>query len=140
MNTFSLRMTFIFLAKYPITIKSNDSFCCPKSPFQMKVIFHYILEIKDPEEESQSPKPKRSRFKFPLSGIVSSPYASPQCLLKYRVKAAVCQEVLEHFLLPSVEKLYREVDFSFQYDVAPAHTTLPAVNSSENFHGKFCYV
>ena len=34
------------------------------------------------------------------------------------VNAAIYQEILEHFMLPSADKLY----FIFQQDLAPAHT------------------
>ncbi len=32
------------------------------------------------------------------------------------------QDILEHFMLPSADKLYRDADFIFQQDSAPAHT------------------
>ncbi len=32
------------------------------------------------------------------------------------------QEILEHFMLPSADKLYGDSDFIFQQDLAPAHT------------------
>ncbi len=32
------------------------------------------------------------------------------------------QEILEHFMLPSADKLYGDADFIFQQDLAPAHT------------------
>ncbi len=39
-----------------------------------------------------------------------------------RVNAAIYQESLEHFMLPSADKLYGDADFIFQQDLAPAHT------------------
>ncbi len=30
--------------------------------------------------------------------------------------------MLEHFMLPSADKLYGDADFIFQQDLAPAHT------------------
>ncbi|KAJ8399602.1 hypothetical protein AAFF_G00410130 [Aldrovandia affinis] len=41
---------------------------------------------------------------------------------KSKVNAAVYQEILEHFMLPSADKLYGDADFIFQQDLAPAHT------------------
>ncbi len=38
------------------------------------------------------------------------------------VNAAIYQEILEHFMLPSADKLYGDADFIFQQDLAPAHT------------------
>ncbi len=38
------------------------------------------------------------------------------------VNAAIYQEMLEHFMLPSADKLYGDADFIFQQDLAPAHT------------------
>ena len=37
------------------------------------------------------------------------------------VTAAICQEVLEHFLLPTAEQLFGGDEFTFQHDLAPAH-------------------
>ncbi len=47
---------------------------------------------------------------------------SPLCFLKSTVNAAIYQEILEHFMLPSADKLYEDADFIFQQDLAPAHT------------------
>ncbi len=38
------------------------------------------------------------------------------------VNASIYQEILEHFMLPSADKLYGDADFIFQQDLAPAHT------------------
>ncbi len=40
----------------------------------------------------------------------------PLCFLKSKVNAAVYQEILEHFMLPSADKLYGDADFLFQQD------------------------
>ncbi len=40
----------------------------------------------------------------------------PLCFIKSKVNAAICQEILEHFMLPSVDKLYGDADFLFQQD------------------------
>ncbi len=46
----------------------------------------------------------------------------PLCFLKFTVNAAIYQDILEHFMLPSADKFYGDVDFIFQQDLAPAHT------------------
>ncbi len=42
--------------------------------------------------------------------------------LKSTVNAAIYQEILEHFMLPSADKLYGDADFIFQQDLTPAHS------------------
>ena len=42
--------------------------------------------------------------------------------IKSKVNAAVYQDVLEHFMLPSADKLYEDADFLYQQDSASAHT------------------
>ena len=56
-------------------------------------------------------------------GAVSSAGDGPLCFIKSGVTAAVFQEILGHFMLPSADKLYGDADFIFQQDLAPAHTT-----------------
>ncbi len=53
---------------------------------------------------------------------MSSAGVGPLCFLKYTANAAICQEILEHFMLPSADKLYGDADFISQQDMAPAHT------------------
>ncbi len=50
------------------------------------------------------------------------------------VNAAIYQEILEHFMLPSADKLYGDADFIFQQDLAPAHTA-KSTKSWLNDHG-----
>ncbi len=54
--------------------------------------------------------------------------------LKSTVNAAIYQEILEHFMLPSADKLYGDADFIFQQDLAPAHT-VKGTKSWFNDHG-----
>ncbi len=65
-------------------------------------------------------------MKFPQSVMIwaamSSAGVGPLCFLKSTVNAAIYQEILEHFMLPSSNKLYGDADFIFQQDLAPAHT------------------
>ncbi len=68
----------------------------------------------------------KSSVKFPQSVMVwaamSSAGVGPLCFLKSTVNAAIYQDILEHFMLPSADKLYGDPDFIFQQDLAPAHT------------------
>ncbi len=50
------------------------------------------------------------------------------------VNAAIYQEILEHFMLPSADKLYGDADFIFQQDLAPSHTA-KGTKSWFNDHG-----
>ncbi|KAK7877779.1 hypothetical protein WMY93_031539 [Mugilogobius chulae] len=67
---------------------------------------------------------KRS-VKFPQSvmvwGCMSARGVGKLCFLKKTVNAAVYQDVLETFLIPTVEEQFGEEDFIFQQDLAPAH-------------------
>ncbi len=64
--------------------------------------------------------------KFPQSvmiwGAMSSAGVDPLCFLKTNVTAPVYQDILEHFMLPSADQLFKDADFIFQQDLAPAHT------------------
>ncbi len=70
-----------------------------------------------------------SRVKFPQSvmiwGEMSSAGVAPLCFLKTNITAPVYQEILEHFMLPSADQLFKDADFIFQQDLAPAHVTTP---------------
>ncbi len=77
-------------------------------------------------------------MKFPVSDLfwasMSSAVVGPLCFLKSKVNAAICQEIIEHFMLPSADKLYGDADFIFQQDLAPAHTA-KGTKSWFNDHG-----
>ncbi len=76
--------------------------------------------------EAQNPCCLKSSVKFPQSVMVwasmSSAGVGLLCFLKSTVNAAIYQELLEHFMLPSANKLYGDTDFIFQQDLAPVHT------------------
>ncbi len=76
--------------------------------------------------EAQNPCCLKSSVKFPQSVMIwaamSSAGVGPLCFLKSTVNAAIYQEILEHFMLPSADKLYGDADFIFQQDLVPAHT------------------
>ncbi len=88
--------------------------------------------------EAQNPCCLKSSVKFPQSVMIwaamSSAGVGPLCFLKSTVKAAIYQEILEHFMLPSADKLYGDADFIFQQDLAPAHTA-KGTKSWFNDHG-----
>ncbi len=65
---------------------------------------------------------------------MSSAGVGPLCFLKSTVNAAIYQEILEHFMLPSADQLYGDADFIFQQDLAPAHTA-KGTKSWLNDHG-----
>ncbi len=77
-------------------------------------------------------------MKFPQSVMIwaamSSAGVGPLCFLKSTVNAAIYQEILEHFMLPSADKLYGNGDFIFQQDLAPAYTA-KCTKSWFNDHG-----
>ncbi len=76
--------------------------------------------------EAHSPSCLKSSVKFPqsvmISGAMSSAGVGPLCFLKTNVTAPVYQELLEHFMLPSTDQLFKYADLSFQQELAPAHT------------------
>ncbi len=63
-------------------------------------------------------------MKFPQSVMIwaamSSAGVGPLCFLKSTVNAAIYQEILEHFMFPSADKIYGDADI-FHQDLAPAH-------------------
>ncbi len=115
----------------------------PKSSFQMRASFVFHLETKvlrvwRKGGEAHSPSCMKSSVKFPQSvmiwGAMSSAGVDPLCFLKTNVTAPVYQEILEHFMLPSADKLFKDADFIIQQDLAPAHTA-KSTKSWLNDHG-----
>ncbi len=80
----------------------------------------------------------KSSVKFPQSVMIwcamSSAGVGPLCFLKTKVTAPVYQEILEHIMLPSADQLFKDADFIFQQDLAPAHTA-KSTKSWLNDHG-----
>ncbi|KAL0153568.1 hypothetical protein M9458_051182 [Cirrhinus mrigala] len=91
---------------------------------EIKVNFAFHVEIMIPEsggrQERHRIQAAGSPVKFPKSlmiwGAVASAGVGALCFIKYKVNAAVYQEILEHFMLPSADKLYEDADFLFQQD------------------------
>ncbi len=87
--------------------------------------------------EAQNPCCLKSSVKFPQSVMIwaamSSAGVGPLCFLKSTVNAAIYQDILEHFMLPSADKLYEDADFIFQQDLAPAHTVKGTKSTSKCF-------
>ncbi len=67
-------------------------------------------------------------------GAMSSSGVGPLCFLKTNVTAPIYQKMLEHFMLPSADQLFKDADFIFQQDLAPAHTA-KSTNGWLNDHG-----
>ncbi len=88
--------------------------------------------------EAHSPSFLKSSVKFPQSvmiwGVMSSAGVSPLCFLKTNVTAPVYQDILEDFMLPSADWLFKDADFIFHQDLAPVHTD-KSIKSWLNDHG-----
>ncbi len=88
--------------------------------------------------EAHSPSCLKSSVKFPQSvmiwGAMSSAGFGPLCFLKTNVTAPIYQYLLEHFMLPSVDQLFKDAEFIFQQDLAPVHTA-KSTKSWLNDHG-----
>ncbi len=90
----------------------------PKSSFQMRASFVIHLETKVLESGGRVEKliaqALKSSVKFPQSvmiwGAMSSAGVGPLCFLKP-----------QHFMLPSADQIFKDADFIFQQDLAPAH-------------------
>ncbi len=65
---------------------------------------------------------------------MSSAGVGPFCFLKTNVAAPVYQYILEHLMLPSADQLFKDADFIFLQDWAPAHTA-KSTKSWLNYHG-----
>ncbi len=111
-----------------------------KSSFQMRASFVFHLETKVLESGRRVEKLIAQVDWSPVLSFHSLWWFGVQCHLlvlvhcvffKSNVTALVYQEILEHFMLPSSDQLFKDADFIFQQDLAPAHTA----NSWLNDHG-----
>ncbi len=91
--------------------------------------------------EAHIPSCLKSSVKFPQSvmiwGAMSSAGVGPLCFLKTNVTAPVYQDILEHFMLPSADQLFKYADFIFQQYLALAHTA-KSIKSWLNDHVLMC--
>ncbi len=101
----------------------------PKSSFESKFCISFGKQgprVWRKGEEAHSPSCLKSSVKFPQSvmiwGAMSSAGVGSLCFLKTNVTAPVYQEIWEQFMLPSADQLFKDADFIFQQDLAPAHT------------------
>ncbi len=58
----------------------------------------------------------------------------PLCFLKTNDTAPIYQYILEHFMLPSADQLFKDADFIFQQYLAPTQTA-KSTKSWLNDHG-----
>ncbi len=61
-------------------------------------------------------------------GAMSSAGVGPLCFLKTNVTPPIYQEMLEYFMLPSADQLFKDADVFFQQDLAPADTAKSWLN------------
>ncbi len=114
----------------------------PKSSFQMRASFVFNLETKVLESGGRVEKliaqvvwsSVLSFQSVMIWGATSSAGVGSLCFLKTNVTAPIYQEILEHFMLPSADQLFKDADLIFQQDSAPAHTT-KSTKSWLNDHG-----
>ncbi len=114
------------------------------SSFQMKVNFAFHLEIKVPESggEWRGTESIFLEVQCEVSTVsddlaaMSSAGVGPLCFWIHSQRSHLPGN-LEHFMLPSADKLYGDADFIFQQDLAPAHTA-KGTKSWFNDHGCYC--
>ncbi len=102
----------------------------PKSSFQMKVNCAFHLEIKVPESGGRVEQHRIHVAWSPVWSFHSQWWFGLPCYLLVLVhcvfwspvNAAIYQEIIEHFMVPSADKLYNDANFISQQDLAPAHT------------------
>ncbi len=115
----------------------------PKSSFQMKVNFAFHLEIKVPESGGRVERHRIHVAWSPVWSFHSQWWFGLPCHLLVLVHCVFwspqstqpsTRKILEHFILPSADKLYGDADFIFQQDLAPDHTA-KGTKSWFNNHG-----
>ncbi len=115
----------------------------PKSSFQMKVNFAFHSEIKVSESGGRVERNRIHVAWSPVWSFHSQWWFGLPCHLLVLVHCVFWSPqsmqpsnriFLEHFMLPSADKLYGDSDFIFQQDLAPAHTA-KGTKSWFNDHG-----
>ncbi len=103
----------------------------PKSSFQMRASFVFHLETKVLESGGRVEKLIAQVAWSPVLSFHSLWWFGGQrhllvlvhfVFLKTNVTAPVYKEILEHFMLPSNDQLFKDADLIYQQDLAPAHT------------------
>uniref|UniRef100_A0A9J7XDV8 Tc1-like transposase DDE domain-containing protein n=1 Tax=Cyprinus carpio carpio TaxID=630221 RepID=A0A9J7XDV8_CYPCA len=103
----------------------------PKYFFRMKANFACHSEIKVPESEGKwgegNAKMPEVQCQVPTVSDGLGCHVSCWCWSTVFLSRAGSMQLairrfLEHFMLPSAEKLYGDEDFVFQHDLAPAHS------------------
>ncbi len=105
----------------------------PKSSFQMRASFVFHLETKVLESGGRVEK-LIAQVALMIWGAMSFAGVDPLCFLKTNVTSPIYQYILEHFMLPSADQLFKDADFIFQQDFVPAHTA-KSTKSWLNNHG-----
>ncbi len=113
----------------------------PKSSFQMRASFVFHLETKVLESWG--------RVEKLIAQVAWSPVLSFQsvmiwgqchllvlvhCVFLNQRHCTIYQDILEHFMLPSADQLFKDADFIFQHNMAPVHTA-KSTKSWLNDHG-----
>ncbi len=106
----------------------------PTSSFQMRASFVFYLETKVLESGGRVEKLIAQVFLKLHSLYCHLLVLVHLVFLKTNVTAPFYQYILEHFILPSAEQLFKDADFIFQQDLAPAHTA-KSNKSCLNDHG-----
>ncbi len=65
----------------------------------------------------------KSSFQIKVNFAVMSAGVGSLCFIKSKDNSAVYQEILEHFVLTSADKLYGDADFLFQQDLSTKSTS-----------------
>ncbi len=103
----------------------------PKSSFQMRASFVFHLETKVLDSGGRVEKLIAQVAWSPVLSFHSLWWFRVQChllvlvhcvFLKTNITAPLYQDILEHFMLPSADQLFKDADFISQQDLAPAHT------------------
>ncbi len=114
----------------------------PKSSFQMRASFVFHLETKVLESGGRVEKLIAQVAWSPVLSFYSLWWFGMQCHLLVLVHCVFWKPTslhsftkkFEHFMLPSADQLFKDADFIFQQDLAPAHTA-KSTKSWLNDHG-----
>ncbi len=106
----------------------------PKSSFQMRASFVFHLETKVLESGRRVEKLIAHVAWSPVLSFHSLWWFGVQCHLPVLVHCFFFFKPMEHFMLPSADQLFKDADFIFQQDLAPAHTA-KSTKSWLNDHG-----